>query len=238
MRYTRHLRLPGFGEVAQQRVENARVLVVGAGGLGSPVLLYLTAAGVGTIGIVDNDVVDESNLQRQVIHSSVKEGMRKTTSAAQVMNDLNPHTGTELHSVKLTTDNAQQIVGSYDLVIDCSDNFQTRYLVNDVCEELGLPHVWGAVISYYGQVSVFMHDGSVDSVTLDDVYPRSEKYDALPTPQEKGTFGPICGVIGSYMASEALKIIGGMGTKTYGKIALIDVLNGEMRTVPVATTRA
>ncbi|WP_253282164.1 HesA/MoeB/ThiF family protein [Arcanobacterium phocae] len=233
MRYTRHIRLTGFGERSQERVENSKILVIGAGGLGSPVLLYLAAAGVGTLGIVDDDVVDISNLQRQVLHTSEDEGILKTQSAEERLTALNPHVHIERHPYRITSENAAQIASSYDLVIDCSDNFQTRYLIDRVCEQQKIPHVWGAVIAYYGQVSVFLHDGLATSATLQDIYPQSQKYEDLPSPGVKGTFGPLCGMVGSFMAAEALKIVAGVGSIMAGKLALIDVFNSDLRTIPI-----
>ncbi|QJC22182.1 HesA/MoeB/ThiF family protein [Arcanobacterium buesumense] len=233
MRYTRHTRLTDFGDTGQTAVEYARVVVIGAGGLGSPVLLYLAAAGVGTIGIVDDDVVDLSNLQRQVIHTTPRAGQEKTLSAEQTLTELNPNVSIIRYPYRMTPQNAGQIVSSYDVVVDCSDNFTTRYLVNDACHEHQIPHVWGAVIAYYGQVSVFIHDRSPHSVTLDDIYPRTPDFHSLPSPQEKGTFGPLCGVVGSVMAGEVIKIITGVGKIMTGRIALIDIFSADMRTLPI-----
>ncbi|MGV9182886.1 HesA/MoeB/ThiF family protein [Arcanobacterium canis] len=230
-RYDRHLNLAGFDACAQEKIEHARVAVIGSGGLGSPVLLYLAAAGVGTLGLIDNDVVDTSNLQRQVIHDTPRAGMEKTFSAAQSVRALNPSVEVVTMQKRLTPQNARETLASYDIVVDCSDNFPTRYLVDEVCQELSIPHVWGAVTAYYGQVSVFTHEGNS---RLGDLYPYTEDFSQLPSPAEKGTFGPMCGMVGSLMAGETLKMITGIGHPLVGRIALIDTESSTLRTVAIS----
>ncbi|MDN6487277.1 MAG: ThiF family adenylyltransferase, partial [Ancrocorticia sp.] len=154
-RYARQLRLPGFGEDSQRRLASGRVLVVGAGGLGSPALLYLAAAGVGTIGIIDDDVVDLTNLHRQVIHTTAEVGVPKTASAAKAIHDLNPEVRVIEHACRITEDNAQEIISDYDLVLDGTDNFLTRYTVDAACSQLSVPEIWGSILRYSAQVSVF-----------------------------------------------------------------------------------
>ncbi|SPT75611.1 Probable adenylyltransferase/sulfurtransferase MoeZ [Arcanobacterium haemolyticum] len=231
MRYTRHIRLANFGDAGQSAVESARVLVIGAGGLGSPALMYMAAAGVGTLGIVDDDVVDITNLQRQVLHSTPGQGRPKVETATEALTALNPNVTIEAHQYRITSENAADLVNAYDIVLDCSDNFATRYLVNSACEAAGVPHIWGALIAYYGQVSVFLHDG--ESPTLEDLYPQSDEYNQLPSPQVKGTFGPVCGMVGSLMAVEAIKILTGVGKIMSGRVALFDAFGGQMRTIPI-----
>ncbi|MFY9263431.1 MAG: HesA/MoeB/ThiF family protein [Actinomycetaceae bacterium] len=228
-RYARHCALRGFGENAQQKITQASVLVVGAGGLGSPVLQYLVGAGVGTVGILDNDVVAVSNLHRQVLHTEAAVGIAKVTSAIKQLRELNSTVNLVGHNLRLTEDNASTIIGEYDLVVDCSDNFATRYLIDDVCAELKTPTVWGVVGGYYGQVSVFLH--SQDGQSLRDLYPQVPAPGTIQEPAETGTYGPACGITGSIMASQALKLITGLGSQLIGQVVLIDALSAEVRTV-------
>lgn len=228
-RYTRHLVLPGIGPQGQRRLANARVLVVGAGGLGSPALLYLAAAGVGTLGIVDDDVVEVSNLQRQVIHGVGDLGRAKTTSARTAVAEVNPHVRVVEHRERLTAGNALDVLSGYDLVLDGTDSFATRYLVSDAAEVLGLPCVWGAIYRFTGQVATFWGAprGAADGaqgVTYRDVFPVPPPPGASPDCAEGGVLGAMCGTIGSVLATEAVKLITGAGETLLGRLALYDAL--------------
>ncbi len=230
LRYDRHFKLPQFGMKAQQRLKEARVLVIGAGGLGSPLLQYLAAAGVGVIGIVDGDAVDRSNLQRQVLFDENDIGQPKTTAAANHLQALNPHIEMELHPVFLTRDNAIDIIRSYDVVADGSDNFPTRYLVNDACVLAGKPLVYGAVSQFEGQVSVFnlMQDGTAGP-NYRDLFPTPPPPGSIPDCSEGGVLGVLPGIIGSMQALEVLKIISGAGKTLSGYLFVFDALNFETR---------
>jgi adenylyltransferase/sulfurtransferase len=219
-RYARHFPIPGFGVDGQRRLANARVLVVGAGGLGSPVLLYLAAAGVGTIGIVDDDVVDTTNLQRQVIHGVSGVGQPKADSAARAIAGLNPHVTAVPHRLRLTSENALDLLRDYDIVCDGCDNFPTRYLVSDAAEILGKPVVWGSILQCSGQVSVFWAPG----VTLRDVFPAPPPPGAVPDATIAGVLGATVATIGSVMAAEVVKLITGAGTPLLGRLVVFDSL--------------
>lgn len=229
-RASRTIILPGIDVDGQRRISHARVLVIGAGGLGSPVLQYLAAAGVGVIGIVDFDVVDLSNLQRQVIHQTASLGEAKTSSAARAINALDPGLRIVEHSLRLDSSNALQVFGAYDLVIDGSDNFATRYLCNDTAALLGMPYVWGSVLRFDGQVTVFW-EGAPDGRAVDyrDVHPVPPAAGEVLSCDEAGVLGAVCGVIGSMMAVEALKLITGVGTVLLGRIVTFDALAGDWR---------
>lgn len=258
-RYERHLKLADFDSHTQQRIREARVVVVGAGGLGSPVLLYLAAAGIGELISVDNDVVSVSNLHRQVIHSSSRVNQLKVDSVRDKLADLNPEVRTTPVSERLTFESASELFRDASLVVDCTDNFETRFLIDDVCDALGVPVVWGSVSGYYGQVSLFPHTDSRGATTdsgaeqdaqqlvaaqrmstpsLRTLFPDLKLDDGdavLPEPPEKtGTFGPLCGVVGSMMANEALKYIGGIGRPLIGRVLLIDTLSASMREVAIS----
>ncbi|GHH79171.1 ThiF family adenylyltransferase [Promicromonospora soli] len=225
-RYARHLPLPGVGPEGQRRLANARVLVVGAGGLGSPALLYLAAAGVGTLGIVDDDVVEASNLQRQVIHGVSDLGLPKTASARAAIAEVNPHVQVVEHRERLTTANALDVLSGYDLVLDGTDAFATRYLVSDAAEVLGIPCVWGAIYRFTGQVATFWGappDG-VDGVTYRDVFPVPPPPGASPDCATGGVLGAMCGTVGSVMATEAVKLLTGAGDTLLGRLAVYDAL--------------
>jgi molybdopterin/thiamine biosynthesis adenylyltransferase/rhodanese-related sulfurtransferase len=225
-RYARHLALPGVGLEGQRRLANARVLVVGAGGLGSPALLYLAAAGVGTLGIVDDDVVEASNLQRQVIHGVSDLGLPKTASARAAIAEVNPHVQVVEHRERLTTANALDVLSGYDLVLDGTDAFATRYLVSDAAEVLGIPCVWGAIYRFTGQVATFWGappDG-VDGVTYRDVFPDPPPPGASPDCATGGVLGAMCGTLGSVMATEAVKLVTGAGDTLLGRLAVYDAL--------------
>ncbi|MBD5786841.1 ThiF family adenylyltransferase [Cellulosimicrobium terreum] len=238
-RYARHLSLPGVGLEGQRRLAAARVLVVGAGGLGSPALLYLAAAGVGTIGIVDDDVVDTSNLQRQVIHGGADVGRRKVDSARDTIADVNPHVRVVEHAARLDAGNALDLLRGYDVVLDGADNFPTRYLVSDAAEVLGLPVVWGSIYRFQGQVSVFWGaprhaDGSVTrGATYRDVFPVPPPPGAAPDCATGGVLGAMCGTVGSVMATEAIKLVTGAGTTLLGRLAVYDALDLTWRQLTV-----
>ena len=236
-RYARQMILDGFGDDGQKRLLNARVLVIGAGGLGSPSLLYLAAAGVGTLGIIDDDAVDLSNLHRQVIHGTDLLGTPKTHSAAQRVQALNPDVTVIEHSERLTDANAERLIGSYDLVLDGTDNFYTRYLVDRVCSTLSVPEIWGSILRWSAQVSVFWTGERASTfgadVCLRDIFPTPPPPGTTPNCGEAGVIGPLCGQVGSIMAAEAVKLITGIGEPLVGKILVIDSLSGRYDTIPV-----
>ncbi|HET8589325.1 MAG TPA: adenylyltransferase/sulfurtransferase MoeZ [Nakamurella sp.] len=229
-RYSRHLIIPEVGVTGQRRLKNARVLVVGAGGLGSPALLYLAAAGVGTLGILDFDTVDESNLQRQVIHGQSDLGRSKARSAAESVAEVNPLVRTVLHEQQLSADNALEIFSGYDLILDGTDNFATRYLVNDACVLLGKPYVWGSIFRFEGQVSVFW---AVHGPQYRDLYPTPPPPGMVPSCAEGGVLGVLCASIGSVMVTEAIKLITGIGRSLLGRLMVYDALEMTYRTVTV-----
>lgn len=229
-RYSRHLIIPEFGMVAQQRLKNARVLVIGAGGLGSPALLYLAAAGVGTLGIVDDDTVDESNLQRQVIHGVSDIGSSKAESARRSIHELNPLVTVQLHPVRLTAANVLEIFAGYDLILDGTDNFATRYLVNDAAEILGKPYVWGSILRFDGQVSVFW---GRHGPTYRDLYPEAPPAGSVPSCAEGGVLGVLCAQIGSVMVNEAVKLITGTGVTLLGRVMVLNALDMSWREIRV-----
>ena len=234
-RYSRHVVLPELGMQGQLRLKAARVLVVGAGGLGSPVLLYLAAAGVGTLGVVDDDVVEESNLQRQVLHTQADLGRAKVDSAADRITATNPNVTVRRHRERLTAGTALRLLRGYDLVIDGTDNFATRYLVNDACELAGLPYVWGSIYRFDGQVAVFWAapPAGVEGVTYRDVFPVPPAPGLVPSCGEGGVLGVLCGAVGAVMATEAVKLICGVGTSLLGRILVYDALEMAWRPVPV-----
>ena len=220
-RYARHVLLPDVGRDGQERLGAARVLVVGAGGLGSPALLYLAAAGVGTIGVVDADVVDLTNLHRQVIHSDADIGRPKTESAEAAVHRVNPHVTVERHDVALDSSNALEIIGRYDLVVDGTDNFPTRYLVNDACVMLGKPHVWGSILRFDGQVSVWW---AGHGPCYRCVFPEPPPPGLVPSCAEGGVLGVLCAAIGSVQATEAIKLLTGIGEPLVGRVLVHDAL--------------
>ena len=220
-RYARHILLPQIGLDGQRRLANARVLVVGAGGLGSPALMYLAAAGVGTIGVVDDDVVDASNLQRQVVHGVADVGRRKTESAAATVAAINPLVTVVRHDLRLTSDNALEVLADYDVVLDGADNFATRYLVNDACVFLGLPHVWGSIYRFDGQVSVWF---SGYGPCYRCVFPDPPPPDAVPSCATGGVLGVLCAAIGSVQVAEAVKLVVGEGEPLVGRLLVHDSL--------------
>lgn len=229
-RYSRQIMLPQLGIEGQRRLRSARVLVVGAGGLGSPALLYLAAAGVGTIGIVDDDEVDASNLHRQVIHGTSDLGRPKVTSAAETVRDINPDVTVVEHPGRLTSANALGVLAGYDLVLDGTDNFPTRYLVSDAAEILGLPCVWGAIFQFAGQVAVF-HAGH--GPTYRDVFPEPPAPGTVPSCAQGGVIGVLPGMIGTAMANEAIKLITGMGRSLLGRLVVLDALDFSWRELTI-----
>lgn len=236
-RYSRHLLLPEIGELGQRRLLGARVLMVGAGGLGAPVLLYLAAAGVGTIGIVDDDVVEASNLQRQVIHNTASVGAAKVDSAAEAIAALNPDVKVVRHRERLTSANVDEVFGGYQLVVDGADNFPTRYLVSDAAARAGIPVVWGSILRFGAQVSVFwsrpVADREVVGVTLRDLFPSPPPPGSTPAARDVGVLGALCGQAGSLMAAEAIKLITGAGDPLFGRVAVFDILQPSVTTLPV-----
>ncbi len=229
-RYARHLILPDLGVSGQRRLRAARVLVVGAGGLGSPALLYLAAAGVGTIGIVDADVVDVTNLQRQVVHADADVGRRKVDSARDRVLEVNPGVEVRTHPVRLTADNALQVLEGYDVVLDGADNFATRYLVDDACALLGIPDVWGSILGFDGQASVFW---APHGPTYRELFPQPPAPGTVPSCAEGGVLGALCATVGSVMATEAVKLVCGIGEPLVGRLLVVDALGARWRTVAV-----
>jgi adenylyltransferase/sulfurtransferase len=226
-RYARHLSMKEIGLPGQRRLKAARVLVVGAGGLGSPALMYLAAAGVGTLGVVDDDVVEVSNLQRQVIHGQSTLQMAKVDSARQRIADLNPYTQVVSHRTRLSAENCRQIISQYDLVVDGSDNFTTRYLVNDACFLLHKPYVWGSVLQFHGQASVFCTPGGPCYRCL---YPEPPPPQFAPSCEEGGVFGAVCATVASVQVTEAIKLIVGNGESLVRRLWLYDASRAETQT--------
>lgn len=234
-RYSRHLILPEFNIEGQRKLKNSKVLIVGAGGLGCPMLLYLAAAGVGTIGIVDFDVVDKSNLQRQVLFTVDDVGKSKALTAANRLSKLNPDIIFETFNTKLTSENALEIIGKYDLVADGTDNFPTRYLVNDACVLLNKPNVHGSIYRFEGQVSVFNYqyeDGSIGP-QYRDIFPTPPPPGLVPSCAEGGVLGVLPGIIGSFQASEIIKVLAGIGDPLAGRLFIMDALSFETRTLKI-----
>ncbi len=229
-RYSRHLIIPDVGMTGQKRLKNAKVLCVGAGGLGSPALLYLAAAGVGTLGVIDFDVVDESNLQRQIIHGQSDVGRSKAESARDSIKELNPLVNVIVHKERLDSDNAMQVFEPYDLIVDGTDNFATRYLVNDACVLLGKPYVWGSIYRFDGQASVFWAEHGPCYRCL---YPEPPPPGMLPSCAEGGVLGVLCASIGSIQVNEAIKIITGIGDPLVGRLMIYDALDMTYRPVRV-----
>ncbi|GAA3953634.1 adenylyltransferase/sulfurtransferase MoeZ [Gordonia caeni] len=231
-RYSRHLIIPDIGTTGQRRLKNARVLVMGAGGLGSPTLLYLAAAGVGTIGIVDFDVVDESNLQRQVIHGVADVGRPKTASAVDSIAAINPLVRVQVHETRLTAENAVELFRGYDLIVDGTDNFATRYLVNDAAALAHKPYVWGSIFRFSGQVTVFYQDAPDGrGLNYRDLYPQAPPPGSVPSCAEGGVLGLLCATVGSLMGTEAVKLICGIGEPLLGRLLVYDALAMTHRTV-------
>ncbi|EIT89604.1 adenylyltransferase/sulfurtransferase MoeZ [Mycobacteroides abscessus] len=233
-RYSRHLIIPDLGVDGQKRLKNAKVLVIGAGGLGSPTLLYLAAAGVGTIGIVEFDVVDESNLQRQIIHGQSDIGRSKAQSARDSVLEINPLVEVRLHELRLDPENAVELFAQYDLILDGTDNFATRYLVNDAAVLAHKPYVWGSIYRFEGQVSVFWEDAP-DGLGLNyrDLYPEPPPPGMVPSCAEGGVLGILCASIASLMGTEAIKLITGIGDSLLGRLMVYDALDMTYRTIKI-----
>lgn len=230
-RYDRHIIIPEFGLEAQQKLKAAKVLVVGSGGLGSPVLLYLAAAGVGSIGIVDFDVVDDSNLQRQVLYGKEDVGKLKAEAARNRLQSLNPYITIQLHNTKLTSENALDIIRDYDVVADGTDNFPTRYLVNDACVLLGKTNVYASIFQFEGQVAVFnyVNDKGELGPNYRDLYPTPPPPGLVPSCAEGGVLGVLPGIIGSMQANEVIKVVTGVGEPLSGRFFIFDALSFETR---------
>ena len=234
-RYHRNALVPQVGLVGQQRIRASRILLIGAGGLGAPAALYLAAAGVGTIGLIDDDEVDVSNLQRQVIHATAAVGRPKVDSAAEAIRALNPDVEVVAHRTRLTADNARDLLGGWDVVIDGTDNFPTRYLVNDAAVMLGLPLVHGAVLGFNGQVGVF---DARRGPCYRCLHPTPPPAGSVPSCAEAGVLGVLPGIIGTMQAAEALKLVIGGGQPLLGRLAMLDAWGARLREIPVAKNPA
>lgn len=243
-RYSRHLIIPDVGMTGQKRLKNAKVLIIGAGGLGSPALLYLAAAGVGTLGIVEFDEVDESNLQRQVIHGQSDVGKSKALSAKESIQEVNPLVEVVLHEERLDNDNVFRIFEGYDLIVDGTDNFATRYLVNDAAYFLGIPYVWGSIYRFDGQASVFaaglrnsknevLAQAPADAPCYRCLYPEPPPPGMVPSCAEGGVLGVLCASIGSIQVNEAIKLLAGIGEPLVGELMVYDALEMEYRKLKV-----
>ena len=229
-RYSRHLIIPDVAMAGQQRLMNAKVLCVGAGGLGSPALMYLAAAGVGTIGIVEFDTVDESNLQRQIIHGQSDIGNSKAQSAKEKISEINPYVEVITHEVRLDNSNVKEIFSQYDIIVDGTDNFATRYLVNDACVLLKKPYVWGSIYRFDGQASVFWAEYGPCYRCL---YPEPPPPGMVPSCAEGGVLGVLCATIGSIQTTEAIKVITGVGEPMIGSLMIYDALEMSFRKIKV-----
>jgi adenylyltransferase/sulfurtransferase len=229
-RYSRHLIIPDVGMSGQKRLKNSKVLVVGAGGLGSPALLYLAAAGIGTLGVIDFDVVDESNLQRQIIHRQSSLGRPKVESAAETVREINPLIDVVVHDTALDNDNVMDIFSGYDLILDGTDNFATRYMVNDAAVLLGKPYVWGSIYRFDGQASVFWAEHGPCYRCL---YPEPPPPGMVPSCAEGGVLGVLCSSIGSIQVNEAIKLLTGIGEPLVGRLMIYDALEMTYRSVKV-----
>jgi molybdopterin/thiamine biosynthesis adenylyltransferase len=234
-RYARHIVLREIGGAGQKALKDSSVLVIGAGGLGAPALQYLAAAGVGTIGVIDDDVVENSNLQRQVIHTDARIGMAKVQSAAEAMTALNPNITVRPYQRRLTPDIATDLIADYDLVLDGSDNFDTRYLVNEVCAKAGVPLISAALTQWEGQISLY--DPTSGTPCYQCIFPQRPDQSLAPSCAEGGVLGPLPGVLGAMMAVEAVKALTGAGEGLRGRLLIYDALYGETRTI-IAKPRA
>ena len=231
-RYARHIVLREIGGTGQQKLRKARVLVIGAGGLGSPVLMYLAAAGVGVLGVVDDDIVSLSNLQRQVLHATESVGMPKVISAIDAVGRINPHVTIEPHQTRITAENTVDIITNYDLVLDGSDNFDTRYLINEICVSLNKPLISAAMSQWEGQISLY--DPANGGPCYACVFPERPADGLAPSCSEAGVMGALAGVMGSMMAGEAIKHITGAGESLRGQMLIFDALYGETRKFKLA----
>jgi sulfur-carrier protein adenylyltransferase/sulfurtransferase len=232
-RYSRHLIIPDVGMSGQKRLKNAKVLVIGAGGLGSPALLYLAAAGVGTLGIAEFDEVDESNLQRQIIHGQSDIGKSKARSAKESIAETNPYVHVVLHEERLDNDNVRQVFEGYDLIVDGTDNFATRYMVNDAAYFLGIPYVWGSIYRFDGQASVFAPTLVEDAPCYRCLYPEPPPPGMVPSCAEGGVLGVLCASIGAIQVNEAIKLLTGIGDPLVGQLMIYDALEMEYRKLKV-----
>jgi adenylyltransferase/sulfurtransferase len=230
-RYARHIILPEVGGKGQEKLLNSKVLVIGAGGLGSPAILYLAAAGVGTIGIVDFDVVDLSNLQRQIIHNTERVGAPKVESARKTVEMLNPDVKVITYNTRISKENIMDIIKNYDVVLDGTDNFPTRFLINDACYFAGKPLVSAAMLRFEGQVSVFDFRNKEKSPCYRCLFPEPPPPGLVPSCQEAGILGSIGGIMGCIQATEAIKLILGIGEPLVGKLLIMDALSMEFRKV-------
>lgn len=232
-RYSRHLIIPDVGMTGQKRLKNAKVLVIGAGGLGSPALMYLAAAGVGTLGIVEFDEVDESNLQRQIIHGQSDIGRPKAVSAQESVAEINPYVNVIVHGERLDNDNVFEVFEGYDLIVDGTDNFATRYMVNDAAYLLGIPYVWGSIYRFDGQASVFAPKQVEGAPCYRCLYPEPPPPGMVPSCAEGGVLGVLCASIGSIQVNEAIKLLTGIGEPLVGKLMIYDALEMEYRKLKV-----
>jgi molybdopterin/thiamine biosynthesis adenylyltransferase/rhodanese-related sulfurtransferase len=232
-RYSRHLIIPDVGMSGQKRLKNAKVLVIGAGGLGSPALLYLAAAGVGTLGIAEFDEVDESNLQRQIIHGQSDVGKPKAESARESIAEANPYVEVVVHGERLDNDNVMRVFEGYDLIVDGTDNFATRYMVNDAAYFLGIPYVWGSIYRFDGQASVFAPTLVDDAPCYRCLYPEPPPPGMVPSCAEGGVLGVLCASIGAIQVNEAIKLLTGIGDPLVGRLMIYDALEMEYRKLKV-----
>jgi adenylyltransferase/sulfurtransferase len=229
-RYSRHLIIPDVAMAGQKRLKNSKVLAIGGGGLGSPVLMYLAAAGVGTLGVIDFDTVDESNLQRQIIHGQSDIGKSKAQSAKETIQEINPFVNVVLHEERLENDNVFEIFSQYDLIVDGTVNFATRYLVNDACVLLNKPYIWGSIYRFDGQASVFWAENGPCYRCL---YPEPPPPGMVPSCAEGGVLGVLCGSIGGVQATEAIKLLTGIGDPLVGRLLIYDALEMTYREVKI-----
>ena len=229
-RYSRHLIIPDVGMLGQKRLKNAKVLCVGAGGLGSPALMYLAAAGVGTLGIVEFDTVDESNLQRQIIHGQSDIGRSKAESARDSVKEINPLVNVIIHNTRIDVDNVMEIFSQYDLIVDGTDNFATRYLVNDAAAILGKPYIWGSIYRFDGQAAVFWSNSGPCYRCL---HPTPPPAGSVPSCAEGGVLGVLCGAIGAIQSNEAIKLITGVGKSLLGSLLIYDALDSSYKKVEI-----
>lgn len=233
-RYARHIVLAEIGGIGQSRLIAAKVLVIGAGGLGAPLLQYLAAAGIGTLGVIDHDRVDLSNLQRQIIHRTSDVGISKVESARRALADINPEVDVQVHDERLAEDNAERIIGAYDIVADGSDNFATRYLLNDVCYRLKKVLVSAAILRFDGQISTYKAWQGVGHPCLRCIFPAAPSEDAVPSCAQAGVLGALAGTLGTLQATEVVKEILGIGRSLSGTLLLYDALNASFENLTVA----
>ena len=229
-RYSRHILIQNIGIQGQERIINSKVLCVGAGGLGSPTILYLAAAGVGELGIIDFDRVDITNLQRQIIHTQNDLGKNKAASAREKVLALNPEANVNIYELKLDVSNVIEIFSKYDLIIDCTDNFATRYLINDAAALLGKPYIWGSILKFDGEVSVFW---SKQGPCYRCIHPTPPPPGSVPSCAEGGVLGALCGAIGSIQSNEAIKLITGVGESLLGNLLIFDALDNSSKKIPI-----